>query len=197
VHCLLSNLRLGDGIAKLPAMRRAGIHMALGTDGRGCVETLDMLELMRMSALIHKARGLHYDEWPEAADVFDLTTQGGSRCAGHGDRLGRIEPGRGADLMLLRRDTPTFTPLHDPLRQIVYGATSSDLHSVVVAGRVVVRDGEVAGVDVPALLERSAAYAAEDLTFSGGDPGPVDRVVRAVFDRAEATPLDVDAYAGP
>jgi 5-methylthioadenosine/S-adenosylhomocysteine deaminase len=197
VHCLLSNLRLGDGIAKLPALMKAGVHVALGTDGRGCVETLDMLELTRMSALIHKARGLHYDEWPRAADVFDLTTRGGSRCVGHGDRLGRIEPGCRADLMLLRRDTPTFTPLHDPLRQIVFGATSSDVHAVVVDGRVVVDAGRVVGVDVPALLAKADAYAAEELAFAGGDPGPVDQVVRAVFDRAEATALDVDSYIGP
>jgi 5-methylthioadenosine/S-adenosylhomocysteine deaminase len=197
VHCLLSNLRLGDGIAKLPAMRRAGVHMALGTDGRGCVETLDMLELTRMSALIHKARGLHHDEWPESADVFDLATRGGSRCAGHGDRLGQIEPGCRADVILLRRDTPTFTPLHDPVRQIVFGATAADVHGVVIDGRVVVERGQVAGVDVGALLDKAAAYAAEELAGAGGDPGPVDRVVRAVFDRAEAAPLDVDSYIGP
>jgi len=98
VHCPFSNLRIGDGIARVPAMRRAGVRIGLGTDGRGCDETLDMLELTRMSALIHKARGLHYDAWPAAADVFDLTTRGGSRCAGHGDRLGRIE-GPGADVL--------------------------------------------------------------------------------------------------
>ncbi|HWM08185.1 MAG TPA: amidohydrolase family protein [Solirubrobacteraceae bacterium] len=197
VHCLLSNLRLGDGIAPLPALMEAGVHVALGTDGRGCVETLDMLELTRMTALVHKARGLHYDAWPEAADVFDLTTRGGSRCAGHGDRLGRIEPGCRADLVLLRRDTPTFTPLHDPLRQIVLGATAADVSGVVVDGRVVVDGGDLVGVDVPALLERASAYAAEELAASAGDPGTVDAVVRAVFERAEAATLDFDSYIGP
>jgi 5-methylthioadenosine/S-adenosylhomocysteine deaminase len=197
VHCLLSNLRLGDGIAPLPALMEAGVHVALGTDGRGCVETLDMLELTRMSALVHKARGLHYDAWPAAADVFDLTTRGGSRCAGHGDRLGRIEPGCRGDLVLLRRDTPTFTPLHDPLRQIVLGATAADVRGVVVDGRVVVDDGRVPGVDVPALLDRASAYAAEELAASTGDPGAVDAVVRAVYERGEAAALEVDSYIGP
>jgi 5-methylthioadenosine/S-adenosylhomocysteine deaminase len=194
VHCLLSNLRLGDGIAPLPALMEAGVHVALGTDGRGCVETLDMLELTRMSALIHKARGLPYDAWPTAAEVFDLTTRGGSRCAGHGDRLGRIEVGCRGDLVLLRRDTPTFTPLHDPLRQIVLGATAADVRSVVVDGRVVVEGGAVQGIDVPSLLGRAATYAAEELAASAGDPGAVDAVVRAVYERAEATALDVDSY---
>ena len=96
--------------------------------------------------------------------------------------------------MLLRRDTPTFTPLHDPLRQIVLGATAADVRSVVVDGRVVVDDGAVQGVDVPALLARADAYAAEELAASAGDPGTVDAVVRAVFERAEATALDVDSY---
>src|SRR5207245_1947640 len=66
VHCLLSNLRLGDGIAPLPALAEAGVRVALGTDGRGCDETLDMFELTKMTALVHKARGGDYRGWPTA-----------------------------------------------------------------------------------------------------------------------------------
>ena len=56
VHCLMSNLRLGDGVARLPALLEAGVRLGLGTDGRGCDESLDMLELTKMTALVHKAR---------------------------------------------------------------------------------------------------------------------------------------------
>ena len=76
-----------------------------------------------------------------------MATMGGSRCAGHGERLGRLEPGACGDLVLLDRDSLTFTPLHDPVRQLVYGA-ARDVGAVVVAGRVAVEDGRVPGVDV-------------------------------------------------
>src|SRR5205823_423512 len=111
IHCLLSNLRIGDGIARLPALLRDGVRVALGTDGRGCDETLDMFELAKMTALVHKARGESYRDWPTAADAFAMATRNASTCTGHGERLGRIEPGAYADLVLLRRDSLAFAPL--------------------------------------------------------------------------------------
>ncbi|MGH2984944.1 MAG: amidohydrolase family protein, partial [Solirubrobacterales bacterium] len=93
VHCLASNLRLGDGVARVPAMRRAGVRVALGTDGRGCDEALDMLELARMSALVHKARGGDHHDWITASESLSMLTREASICTGHGERLGRIEPG--------------------------------------------------------------------------------------------------------
>jgi 5-methylthioadenosine/S-adenosylhomocysteine deaminase len=194
VHCLFSNMRLGDGIARLPALRRAGVRVALGTDGRGCVETLDMLELTRATALTHKARGDHYADWPNAADALTMATRGASHCAGHGENLGRIEAGAHADMVLLRRDTPTFTPLHDPVRQVVFGATSSDVRTVIVGGRVVVDNGQVVGIDVPALLRRAAEYAAEELAPPGGDPAPVEDAVRKVYERAQDASVGVHAF---
>ena len=196
VHCPYSNLRLGDGVADLPALRRAGVRVALGTDGRGCDETLDALELTRLAALLPKARGLHFEQWPTARDAFAMATRDASPCAGHGERLGRIEPGASADLVLLRRDTVTFTPLHDPVRQLVFGATARDVRTVVVDGRVVVDHGEVLGIDLPGLLRDASRFAAEELELAGGADGSdaVEAVVRAAYERAEQAPLDVHSY---
>lgn len=196
VHCPFSNLRLGDGVADLPALRRAGVRVALGTDGRGCDETLDALELTRLAALLPKARGLHYEQWPTARDAFAMATRDASPCVGHGDGLGRIEVGAHADLMLLRRDTVTFSPLLDPIRQLVFGATARDVRTVVVGGRVVVDNGEALGVDLPALLRDADRFAAEELALAAAAAGSeaVEAAVRKVYEHAERAPLDVHAY---
>jgi cytosine/adenosine deaminase-related metal-dependent hydrolase len=196
VHCPYSNLRLGDGVANVPALLRAGVTVGLGTDGRGCDETLDMLELTRLTGLLHKVHGLAPEAWLTAREAFSMATRAGSRCAGHGDLLGRVEPGARADLVLLRRDTPTFWPLHDPVRQLVFGATSRDVRTVIVDGRVAVDDGEVVGVDMPRLLGDAARHAAAELELAGAATGELEAAVRRMFDAAEAAPHPVSAYVG-
>jgi 5-methylthioadenosine/S-adenosylhomocysteine deaminase len=195
VHCLLSNLRLGDGVARLPSLTRAGVRLALGTDGRGCDETLDMFELTKMTALVHKARGGDYADWPTAAQAFEMATVGGSTVAGHGDQLGRIEPGAHGDLLILRPDSLALAPLNDPVRQLVLGAPSRELQAVVVDGRIVARAGQPVGIDIPWLLDRVPACAQEVLA---GDASPaaemLEGIVREMYLGIERRELDVDAY---
>lgn len=195
VHCLLSNLRLGDGVARLPALLRAGVRVALGTDGRGCMETLDMLELARMTALVHKVRGRDFRRWPTALDALRMATSDASPCAGHGERLGRIEPGARGDLILIPRDVPAFTPLHQPARQLVYGASAGDVHTVVVDGRVVVRDGSVLGIDRDWLMSRVEPYSAEALAGErGADADTLERLAGEAYAWADQAQLELDAY---
>lgn len=195
VHCLLSNLRLGDGIARLPALRRAGVRVALGTDGRGCDETLDMLELMKMTACVHKARGGDWRGWPTARDALEMATSAASVCTGHGESLGRLEPGARGDLIMLPRDCAAFTPLHDPVRQLIYGAPSREIRTVVVDGRVVVRDGSVVGIDLADLFAQAREHTPEML---GGerrdDAEEIERIVDEMYQRVERAELDVDSY---
>jgi 5-methylthioadenosine/S-adenosylhomocysteine deaminase len=195
VHCLLSNLRLGDGVARLPALRDAGVRVALGTDGRGCDETLDMLELAKMTALVHKARGGDFARWPTAAQALRMCTADASLHMGHGERLGRLEPGALGDLFLVPEDAPAFLPLHDPVRQLVYGAPSADVRAVVVGGRVVVRDGAPTGIDVAQLHRDAARHTADSLAGDRpADAAALEATVADMYRRIEATALDVDAY---
>jgi 5-methylthioadenosine/S-adenosylhomocysteine deaminase len=194
-HCLMSNLRLGDGIARLPALIEAGVNVALGTDGRGCDESLDMLELAKMTALVHKARGGDFRRWPTAPETLHMATAGGSRCTGHGERLGRVAPGAHGDLILLPRASAAFTPMLDPVRQLVFSASSRDIHTVVVDGRVVVRDGRVTGVDEEALIAGAAKHAEDVLSGEKrADADLIEAMVERMYDRTEQAPLDVDAY---
>ena len=195
VHCLLSNLRLGDGVARLPALRKAGVRLALGTDGRGCDETLDLFELTKMTALVHKARGGDFRSWPRAAEAFRMATIGGSSVAGHGERLGRIEPGAKADLVLIKRDSLSFAPLNDPVKQLVYGAPSRDVDTVVVDGRVVVRGGQLLGIDRDWLLDRVKVHAGEALAgTASAESEQLERMVADMYLRLDARELDLDAY---
>lgn len=195
VHCLLSNLRLGDGIARLPALRDAGVRVALGTDGRGCDETLDMIELAKMTALVHKARGGDYRRWPTAEQALEMCTSAASVCTGHGEKLGRIETGAKGDLILLPLDSPALTPLHDPVRQLVYGVPSRDISAVVVDGRVVARDGKPVGVDLARLAEQAGPYAADSLAGERpADAAVLEALVDEMYQQVEDTELDIDSY---
>jgi 5-methylthioadenosine/S-adenosylhomocysteine deaminase len=198
VHCLLSNLRLGDGVARLPALLEAGVRVALGTDGRGCDETLDMLELAKMTALVHKARGGDFHRWPTAAQALSMCTSEASVCMGHGERLGRVEAGAHGDLVLLPADAPALVPLHDPVRQVVYGSPSGDVDAVVVGGRVVVRDGAPADLDLPWLHGQARRYVVDSLAGDRpADAVEIEDMVGAMYERVEATELDVDSYLRP
>ena len=195
VHCLLSNLRLGDGVARLPKLRDAGVRVALGTDGRGCDETLDMLELAKMTALVHKARGGDYRRWPTAAEALEMCTSAASVCTGHGETPGRIEPGAKGDLIMLPLDAPALVPLHDPVRQLVYGVPSADIHTVVVDGRVVVKDGRPLHVDMARLAREAGPYADESLRGERpADAAMLESLVDEMYRQVEDTSLDVDSY---
>lgn len=198
VHCLASNMRLGDGVAPVPAMREAGIRIGLGTDGRGCDETMDMLELARWTASMHKARGGDYHRWLTARDAFSMATREASICTGHGENLGRIEVGAHADLLIVDGKGTTFTPLNDPLRQFVFGAGGRDIRNVIVDGHVVYEDGRLTQIDEAEMLAKARqAAAAEAAILSGEATGAskLDRIVETAYLRIEDTHLDgVNAY---
>jgi guanine deaminase len=195
VHCLLSNLRIGDGVARLPALRRAGVRLALGTDGRGCDETLDMLELTKMTACVHKVRGGDWRGWPTAQEALEMSTSAASICTGHGESLGRIEKGARGDLIMLPLSSPAFTPMHDPVRQLVYGAPSRDVRDVVVDGRPVLSDGRILAVDLDSLIAQAHEHTPEIL---GGvrrdDAAEIEQLVDEMYQRVDRTELDVDSY---
>ena len=197
VHCPASNLRLGDGIAPVPALLRAGINVALGTDGRGCDEPLDVLELARLSTLLNKARGDDHHEWLSAHQCFGMATVKGSVPAGRGDTLGRIEPGAKADLIVIPGDVPALAPMHDPLRQLVLGGSGGDVRDVVVEGEVVVRNRALTRVDEAKMMESARRYAeAEFSAVPVGDEAALrlESLLSGLMERTRAYDLDVDAY---
>jgi 5-methylthioadenosine/S-adenosylhomocysteine deaminase len=161
VHNPVSNLKLGSGICPVPAALRAGVNVALGTDGMCSNDGNDMYASVKTAALLHKLWEVDYEEWLGAAEAWLMATEAGAAAAGDRDGLGRIESGRRADLVFLDLDSIPFTPLNDPLRQVALGSTTLAVKSVLVGGRFVLRDGELTGVDERAVLARGRELGAE------------------------------------
>jgi 5-methylthioadenosine/S-adenosylhomocysteine deaminase len=161
IHDPTSNMLLASGVAPIPQLSAAGVLLGLGCDGPACNNGQDMLENMKYAALLQKAVTRRADA-VVAADVFRMATAGGAAAIGLGDRLGRLAPGFLADVVLVDARGPHLTPMHDPLAALVYGARGSDVDTVLVGGRVVVRHGEVQTLDEQQVV-RDVAQRARDV----------------------------------
>jgi 5-methylthioadenosine/S-adenosylhomocysteine deaminase len=140
-HCPSSNLKLGSGLARVAEMQKLGIRVTLGADGAPCNNRLDMFTEMRTAALIQKA--LCGPEALPALQVLRMATIDGAHALGLGDQIGSIEKGKRADLALINLDRLHTTPRPDPVSTIVYAAEAGDVETVIIDGRVVMRDGEL------------------------------------------------------
>lgn len=147
VHCPISNLKLGHGIAPVPAMHAAGIAVGLGTDSVASNDRVDMLGEARQASLLYaEAQGV--PDALSAHDALTMATLGGARALGLEATIGTLEVGKAADLAAFSLAHPDAQPVHDPAVTLVHvlaGAASATL--VVVAGRERVRDGVVLAAD--------------------------------------------------
>jgi guanine deaminase len=200
-HNPASNLRLGNGIAAIREMVDAGVTVGLGCDGSMCSDNQNLFEAMRLAGLVGNVRfpGAS-DRWLTAADVWQIATAGSARALGLGDQIGAIEPGRKADLVLLRANGTFLHPRTDVVTALVYAETGADVDTVLVDGRVIVRGGRVVYVDEDRL--RAQAQAAADRVRAVNAPlwqfaaemSPyLSEACRAVV----ATPYPVNRYAAP
>ncbi|APX94352.1 amidohydrolase [Halomonas sp. 1513] len=187
-----SNLKLGSGLMPMRALLDAGVNVSLGTDGCGSLESTDMLRVVANTALIHKLRGDDYRHWIGAEEALEAATLGGARALGMEQQLGRIAIGMRADLVLYRLDAPAFTPLNDPLRQLVFGESGSGIHSVWVDGERVVADGKLTRLDQHEVSQRidqamqrlrPAIEAAEEMTET------LRPAYERIWSRCQALPL--------
>ena len=153
-HQPLSNCEVGGGFAPVPEMLEAGINVALGTDGY----VNNFFEVMRAAALMPKARLRDPGAMP-AAVVWTMATQNGARALGFDD-LGRLAPGHQADLLLISADLPTPLASHNLADQLLLWRNPRHLRGVMCAGRWLLRDGEIVGVDEEAVRARVAEAAA-------------------------------------
>ena len=159
LHNPLSNLKLGSGIAPVARMLDEGIPVLVGTDGPVSSNDLDMWTAMRFAGLLQ--RGAHRDPvLTPAREVVRMVTTAGARSLGLGDRIGSLEPGKRADLVLLDLDRPHLTPMFDVYAHLVYAVGRDDVRSVLIDGRFVLRDRELTTLDEPAILADARALGA-------------------------------------
>ena len=159
VHCPESNLKLASGVCPAPRLAAAGVNVALGTDGAASNNDLDMLGEMRTAALLGKLGERDATASP-AGQVLRMATLGGARSLGLGDRIGSLEPGKSADVAAIDLRGPDTQPVYHPISQIVYAATRSHVREVWVAGRRVVRDGEVQTLDTAEVVREARKWQA-------------------------------------
>ena len=157
MHCPGSNLKLGSGIAPVVDMRRRGINVSLGADGAACNNTLDMFQEMRLAATLQAVR--YAPGALSARDALWMATREGARALGLDAEIGSIEPGKRADLLLLRARRLHHAPALDPYSTVVYGARADDVRATWVDGELLVREGELVREDEASLAAEAAETA--------------------------------------
>ena len=151
-----SEMKLASGVAPVPEYLALDIPLGLGTDGAASSNSLDLFREMDMTAKLHKGRLLSPTVM-DARAVITLATRGGAEAIGLGDKIGSIEKGKQADLILLDGKKPHLIPLHSPVSQVVYAAKGSDVRDVWVAGRKVVEKGRLLTLSLSTILSDAAA----------------------------------------
>ncbi|TVY11656.1 amidohydrolase [Paenibacillus cremeus] len=140
-----SNLKLASGVARVPELLKAGVLVSLGTDGAASNNNLDMLEEIRLAALIHK--GVTGDPVAVAAwDALKMGTLDGAKSIWLND-VGMLKAGMKADFIAMDMEQPHFYPRTNLISHVVYSASSRDVTDVCIDGRFVVRKGECLTMD--------------------------------------------------
>lgn len=146
-----SNMKLASGTAPVSKHLAAGVHVGLGTDGAASNNDQDMFEAMRIAALLHKLVEQNPKALP-AATVLEMATLGGARVIGLADRIGSLEPGKQADVIVVGMDTARQTPVYSAVSHLVYVTRGDDVRTTIVHGRVLMRDRAVLSLDRNAAL---------------------------------------------
>ncbi|MBU6278020.1 MAG: amidohydrolase [Actinomycetales bacterium] len=158
-HCPGSNLKLASGAADIVNYYNAGLCVGIGTDGCASSNDLDMFAAMRLAANL--ARLVRQDPAAiSAARVLQAATRGGAQALGMADRIGSVEIGKEADLVLLDLAAPHLTPMRDPATAVVFSAGRSDVRHVIVAGEVVVANRIPTRVDLAEVIEQARSVTA-------------------------------------
>jgi len=155
VHCPESNLKLASGFCPVSSLSAEGVNVCLGTDGAASNNDLDMLGEMRTAALL--AKGVTGDAQAlPAFEALRMATINGARALGLGAVTGSIEKGKAADLVAVDLSRTATTPTYHPVSQLVYAAARDQVSDVWVAGRQLVRDGQLTSLDEDAIVERAS-----------------------------------------
>lgn len=153
-----SNMKLASGIAPVPQLLKAGVCVGLGTDGASSNNNLDMLEEIRLAALLHKVNTLDPLAVP-AFEALKMGTEYGAKAVGL-ENLGRLEEGAIADITLFDMSGYAWQPKFDLISLLVYSAPSNSADTVIVDGRVLMEKGELKTLDEEKIIYEAAQSVA-------------------------------------
>jgi 5-methylthioadenosine/S-adenosylhomocysteine deaminase len=151
-----SNALLGNGIAHARRMLELGVGVAIGTDGASCCDNQNMYESMRMASYVSHVREPEWQNWLSPQEIIRAATEGSARALGF-DWLGRIEPGYHADIVFLDLMSINWIPVNNPVNQLVHTEDGSSVDSVMIGGRMVVKDRKIVGIDLTRLAAQAEA----------------------------------------
>jgi len=155
-----SNMKLASGAAPVTKALRAGLTVGLGTDGAASNNDLDMFEAMRQAAFLHKLS--EGDPTVASAQtMLEMATIGGAAALGMGDRIGSLEAGKLADLIVVSMRSARQTPMYNPVSHLVYVTRGDDVRTTIVNGRILMRDRRVLTLNQAAVLADARKLAAK------------------------------------
>jgi 5-methylthioadenosine/S-adenosylhomocysteine deaminase len=158
VHNPSSNMMIASGVAPVPEMRAAGIAVGLGTDGpAGSNNDLDLMEEIDLAAKLAKITRMD----PLAINakaVVEMATIDGAKALHMEKEIGSLEKGKKADLILISLDEPNAVPMYDVYAQLAYALKASDVETVIIGGRIVMRDRKLLTVNEPEAIAKAREY---------------------------------------
>ena len=168
-HCPSSNLKLASGIAPVAALHRRGINVGLGTDGAASNNRLDILQEMRLAALLAKAASSDATA-VSAHAALEMATLNGARALALDHRIGSLSAGKRADMVALDFAAPGLAPCYDPLSHLVYAAGREHVTHVWVDGDLLLEDGTLTRLDQASILATAARWK-DKIRIQDSGPG--------------------------
>lgn len=168
-HCPVSNLKLASGIARVGRMLQAGVTVTLGTDGPVSGNDLNLWNNMRLAAILQKTAEKDASLMP-TAQIVSMATRDAARALGLEEKIGSVEVGKRADLVLIRTDRPHATPHFDPYSLLVYSIGREDVDTVLINGRMILRQGTLVTVDEKEVLSAVSTLSAQIREFTSQQP---------------------------
>ncbi|MGO5021849.1 amidohydrolase family protein [Lawsonibacter sp. LCP25S3_G6] len=156
VHNPVSNLKLGSGVARVPQMLKAGVNVALGTDGVSSNNSADLFEEIKLAAMLHK--GVSRDPMAVTArQALEMATVNAARALGR--NTGVVAPGKVADLILVDFNRPNLIPCHDVEENLVFAARGGDVSMNMARGKIIYEKGEFFTLDLEKIRSEVENYA--------------------------------------
>jgi len=159
IHNPTSNMKIASGIAPIADMLAAGVRVGLGTDGAASNNDLDMWEEMRLASFLQKVEQMNPEVLP-ASTVLRMATSGGATAIGLGESIGSLEVGKRADLIQVAFDDVHHVPTYNIISHLVFVTDEQDVASVVVDGKVLMREKEMLTIDTRRVAEEARPLAA-------------------------------------
>jgi cytosine/adenosine deaminase-related metal-dependent hydrolase len=192
----MSNMKLLNGFAPLYRYARAGAGLSLGCDNCSCSDVQSIFQSMKMFALFW-AFQTKAGESEAAREAFKAATLGGARALGLAGRVGAIKPGYEADLVLVDLEAACYRPLNSALKQLVYSETGSGVHSVMVAGRLVVQNRNLLTFESRELKDRAEdarTRLSHEVSLVRARNAEFIRPLLAAYERSDRHPLNIDRF---